>query len=88
MLTPTSFPPSKPELIGGGSRGASVADVGFASTNPGRAISALGRACCSAVGLDRQVCYEQRSDAVRRPVAWPALRTQFGQEQSSANGSS
>ena len=44
MLTPTSFPRSNPELIGGGSLGASVADVGFASTNPGRAISALGRA--------------------------------------------
>lgn len=40
---PTSFSRSKSELIGGRSRGASVADVGFASTNPGRAISALGR---------------------------------------------
>ena len=29
--------------IGGGGRGASVANVGFAAVNPGRAMSALGR---------------------------------------------
>ncbi len=43
MPTPTSFSRSKPELIGRGSRGASVADVRFASTNLGGAISPLGR---------------------------------------------